>query len=94
MGDSGWFAAYSRDMMAEAIVAMTEHAHAAKPQAEKPFLIAHSFGGLVGLTAAHKYPNCLSALMICDYHIRPDFAHEEWYADRLEAEADAGLYQP
>ena len=85
MGDSDWFAAYSRDMMAEAIVAMTEHAHAATPQAAKPFLIAHSFGGLIGLTAAHKYPTCLSALMICDYHIRPDFAHEEWYADRLEA---------
>ena len=71
MGDSDWFAAYSRDMMAEAIVAMTEHAHAATAASRKAvFDKSAQFCGLIVLTAAHKYPTCLSALMICDYHIR------------------------
>lgn len=85
MGDSDWFDAYSREMMAEAIITMTDHAHAATPQAPKAALVAHSFGGLIGVTAAHNFPSHLSALMVCDHHVRPSYAHEEWYADRLVA---------
>ena len=77
MGDSGWLKAYSRHGMADAIAAMIRHRAFTTP----PALIAHSFGGMVGLHVAHAHPASIAALMICDYHVRPPHIHHEWYAD-------------
>ncbi len=75
MGDGGWLADYSRDIMADAIIAMVRDANFTG----KPAIIAHSFGGLIGMIAAHHYADEIAALMICDFHVKPPHAHEEWF---------------
>ncbi len=80
MGDSGWLRAYSREIMAEAVITIIR----AAGLRTKPALIAHSFGGLTGLLAAHHYADELVALMICDFHVRPLEIHNEWFADTTE----------
>lgn len=81
MGDGGWLPDYSREILADAIIAMVRHADLPS----KPAVIAHSFGGLVGLISAHRHPEALAALMICDFHIRPPELHEEWFEQITES---------
>lgn len=86
MGDSGWLQKYNREIMADALITMIRDAGFAS----KPAIIAHSMGGLVSLICASHYHEELAALMICDYYVRPEYAHEEWYMDKDEN----GDYQP
>ncbi|MGI9440388.1 MAG: alpha/beta fold hydrolase [Parvibaculales bacterium] len=75
MGDSGWLPAYSREIMADALMAMVRDAQFVRP----PAIVAHSFGGLIGMIMAKNYAPEIAALMICDFHIRPKELHEEWF---------------
>ena len=84
MGDSGWLQKYDRDIMAEGLIAMIRSAGFSS----KPAIIAHSMGGMVSLMCAHKFPEELAALMICDYYVRPPHLHEEWY---MEEDAEGNL---
>jgi pimeloyl-ACP methyl ester carboxylesterase len=77
MGDSGWLQAYSREIMAEAVVTMVRDAGFGA----KPALIGHSMGGMVSLITSHIYPQDFAALMICDFYVKPPHAHEEWYME-------------
>ena len=65
MGDSGWREKYT----------VTDRANEAKAVAEqlgmmrdnkKPFLVCHSYGGSVGLTAAEKEEDGWGGLIVCD----------------------------
>jgi pimeloyl-ACP methyl ester carboxylesterase len=80
MGDSGWLQKYDRDIMADGVMAMVR----AAGFTAKPAIIAHSMGGMVSLLCAHNYHQELAALMICDYYVRPPYAHEEWYMEKDE----------
>ncbi len=78
MGDSDWLDAYSREIKADSIRAMIEQAQFSS----KPVLIAHSYGGFVALIAAHHHTDKITALMLCDFAIKPPEHHEEWYDGR------------
>ncbi len=88
MGESGWLESYSREIMAEAMITMIRDAGFTS----KPAFIAHSFGGMISLLTAHHYGDELSALMICDFHVKPPEAHHEWYAD-IKASRPTRVYQ-
>ena len=77
MGDSGWLDAYSRDIMAEGVIAAARAAGFTR----KPALVAHSFGGMIGLIAASRHADELAALLLCDFLVRPPETHVEWYTD-------------
>jgi len=80
MGDSGWLAAYKREIMAEAVITMIRDANFPS----KPALIGHSMGGMVSLMTAHMFAQELAALMICDFYVKPPHAQEEWYMEEDE----------
>lgn len=77
MGDSDWQAHYSREDFADALGAVLAHAKLSAP----PILVTHSFGSLVGILTAQRFPARVGALMICDFLIRPPAQHVEWFAD-------------
>ncbi len=77
MGESGWLDAYSREIMAEAIITMIRDANFVS----KPAFVAHSFGGMLSLITAHHYAAELAALMICDFHVKSPENHYEWYGE-------------
>ncbi len=78
MGDSDWLEHYSREIMAEAVIETVRQSGFDS----KPALVAHSFGGMIGVVASHLYGNELAATLICDYISPPPEYHEEWYSDR------------
>jgi pimeloyl-ACP methyl ester carboxylesterase len=80
MGDSGWLKDYKREIMAEALITMVRDAGFIG----KPAIIGHSMGGMVSLITSHLYHSELAAVMICDYYVRPPYAHEEWYMEEDE----------
>ena len=88
MGDSGWLDAYSRDIMADAVMTMIRAAGFTRA----PGLIAHSFGGFISLLAAAGHANELAGLMICDFTVHPPEGHTEWYAD-IEAPRPTRIYE-
>ena len=88
MGDSGWLDAYSRDIMADAVMTMIRAAGFTRA----PGLIAHSFGGFISLLAAAGHANELAGLMICDFTVHPPEGHTEWYAD-IEAPRPMRIYE-
>ncbi len=80
MGDSDWLKHYTRDIMAEAVITMVRDVGFKT----KPAIVGHSMGGMVSLMTAHLYHDELAALMICDFHVKPPHAHEEWYMEEDE----------
>ena len=88
MGDSGWLDAYSRDIMADAVMEMIRAAGFTRA----PGLIAHSFGGFISLLAADRHSDELAGLMICDFTVHPPESHTEWYAD-VEAARPTRVYE-
>ena len=65
MGDSGWRESYTvRDRVDEA-KAVAEHLGMTRLN-KKPFLVCHSYGGSVGLSAAEEESGCWGGLIVCD----------------------------
>jgi pimeloyl-ACP methyl ester carboxylesterase len=65
MGDSGWRERYSFPLLVEEMLAACEAAGLFKA-AEKPMVVAHSFGGLVAACAAASHGHRFRAMMIVD----------------------------
>lgn len=70
MGDSDWRETYSFDSFADELIAVAEHA-GLFDHAEKPVMVAHSFGGMVGIVAATKAGERFRGGIIVDTHIEP-----------------------
>ena len=65
MGDSGWRESYTvLDRVDEAKAVATQLGMTR--QNKKPFLVCHSYGGSVGLTAAEKEAELWGGLIVCD----------------------------
>ena len=65
MGDSGWRESYTvLDRVDEAKAVATQLGMTR--QNKKPFLVCHSYGGSVGLTAAEKEAELWGGLVVCD----------------------------
>lgn len=65
MGDSGWREKYSVSDRADEAKAVAEHLGMMREN-KKPFLVCHSYGGSVGLTAAEKEGHDWGGVIICD----------------------------
>ena len=78
MGDSDWLPEYSREIMAEAVIETVRQSGFNG----KPALVAHSFGGMVGVVASDLYSEEIAGSLICDYIAPPPKFHQEWYGDR------------
>lgn len=70
MGDSGWREAYSLDQFAREQLAVCEHAGMFVP-AEKPIIVAHSFGGFVTIVTGGRYGERLAGTIIVDSPVNP-----------------------
>ena len=80
MGDSGTRSSYDIPMRAREIFAIADHLGMIGGKAS-PFLIAHSYGGAVGLEAMERFGSAFGGLVVCDMMVmRPDklaFFHQE-----------------
>ena len=70
MGDSGWREKYSIVQFSEEQMAVCAHSGLFS-KAEKPILIAHSFGGFVTLQTGADHSDQFSGIIIVDSPIRP-----------------------
>jgi pimeloyl-ACP methyl ester carboxylesterase len=70
MGDSGWRESYSMDLFARELIAVCDDA-GFFTHAEKPIVIAHSFGGFVAILAGAEYGQRLTGVVIVDSPVNP-----------------------
>lgn len=70
MGDSGWRDAYTFSSFAAEQVAVSEAAGLFE-HAQKPLIVAHSFGGLISLVTAIQHGERFGGAVIVDSHIEP-----------------------
>lgn len=70
MGDSDWREAYDMDSFSQDQLAIGEAA-GLFDHAEKPILVAHSFGGFVTLNTASKYGDQFGGVVIVDSPVHP-----------------------
>ncbi len=70
MGDSDWRSSYDMDTFASDQMAVAEDAGLFR-QAEKPIIVAHSFGGFVSMYTGGKYSNRFNGVIIIDSPVRP-----------------------
>jgi pimeloyl-ACP methyl ester carboxylesterase len=73
-GDSGWRTNYSGELFSQEIMAVCEAAQLG----EKPFLVAHSFGGFVGLETGHRFGDQLGGIIFADFTVEPPERYVEW----------------
>ncbi|MEM7020686.1 MAG: alpha/beta hydrolase, partial [Pseudomonadota bacterium] len=73
MGDSAWRDNYVRETFADDIWGVCEHAGM-----QRPIIAAHSFGGLVGMIAAHQHSQNMNGMVYMDYVPLPPERHVEW----------------
>ena len=73
-GDSAWRANYSGEIFAEEIMAVCEAAELG----EMPFIVAHSFGGFVGLETGHYFGEKLGGIVFADFTVEPPERYIEW----------------
>ena len=66
-GESSDPGVISYDLMAKDVKEFIE-----KMKLEKPYLVGHSDGAIVGLTVAYTYPDLLGGLVSCGANSRPD----------------------
>ena len=100
MGDSDYRYEYSVDGYADEVLAVCE----AAGLDERVVLVAHSFGGLIGLTAANRWPERFAGLVLLDSGVRAPEEEEpnrppmggagKVYPDRATAEARFRLQPP
>lgn len=77
-GDSGWRTAYSGESFAREVMAVCR----AADLGEKPMIVAHSFGGFVGLETAHRYGDQLGGVVFADFTVAPRSQYVEWGKQR------------
>ena len=65
MGDSGWRESYTVLDRVDEAKAVATHLGMTR-QNKKPFLVCHSYGGSVGLSAAEKEAELWGGLVVCD----------------------------
>ncbi|WP_084397879.1 alpha/beta fold hydrolase [Henriciella aquimarina] len=70
MGDSGWREAYTFSGFCAEQIAVCEDA-GLFDHAQKPVIVAHSFGGLVSLLTAIEHGDRFAGAIIVDSHIEP-----------------------
>ena len=73
-GDSGWREAYTGEVFAREVMAVADAAQLG----EKPFVVAHSFGGFVALETGHYYGRELGGIVFCDFTVNPPEDYVEW----------------
>ncbi len=72
MGDSGWRDEYNEQVRVRDLMGVCEQ-FGLFDLDEKPFILAHSYGGRIGTAAVTKYPEKFNGLIICDLMIiRPE----------------------
>jgi len=79
-GDSEWREAYSGETFAKEVMAVCSDANLG----EKPIVVAHSFGGFVGLETAHHYGDQLRGVVFADFTVAPRAQYVEWGNQRAE----------
>ncbi len=79
-GDSGWREKYSGEFFAKEVMAVCE----AASLGEKPFVVAHSFGGFVALETGHYFGHKLGGIIFADFTISPPEQYLEW-GNQIEA---------
>ncbi|MFP6807408.1 MAG: alpha/beta hydrolase [Pseudomonadales bacterium] len=73
-GDSGWRERYSGKIYADDVMAVCKAANLG----EKPYIVAHSFGGFVGLEAGHYFGEQLGGIVFADFTVSPADEYTEW----------------
>ena len=73
-GDSGWRQKYTGELFAQEVKAVCDHAGLG----ERPFIVAHSFGGFVALETGHRYGKDLGGILFMDFTISPPEQYIEW----------------
>jgi len=79
-GDSGWRAAYSGESFAEEVMAVCREAELG----QNPIIVAHSFGGFVGLETAYRYGAQLGGIVFADFTVAPRSQYVEWGKQRQQ----------
>ena len=79
-GDSEWREAYSGKLFAEEVMAVCNAAQLG----EKPFVVAHSFGGFVGLETGHYFGDSLGGIIFADFTVEPPEKYVEWGKQKEE----------
>lgn len=73
-GDSGWREKYSGEIFAKEVAAVCKAARLG----EKPFVVAHSFGGFVALEAGYEFGDELGGILFADFTVMPPENYNEW----------------
>ena len=73
-GGSDWRPTYTGDLLAREAMAVSE----AAMLGERPFVVAHSFGGFVALETGHRYGQTLGGIIFADFTINPPEQYIEW----------------
>lgn len=73
-GDSGWRDVYTGELYAKEVKAVCD----AAKLGEKPFVVAHSFGGFVALETGHYFGEQLGGIIFADFTVRPPEEYTEW----------------
>jgi pimeloyl-ACP methyl ester carboxylesterase len=73
-GDSGWREKYSGELFAKEVRAVAE----AASLGEKPFVVAHSFGGFVALETGHHFGKDFGGIIFADFTVFPPEQYVEW----------------
>jgi len=72
MGDSGARDDYPESVRVDELMAVAKHTQLFNG-VQKPTIIAHSYGGRIGLEAVQQYPDAFAGIVICDLMIiRPE----------------------
>lgn len=66
-GDSGWRERYSAAQFAGEVMAVASSAG----MVPRPYVMGHSFGGVVALEAGHQYGEDLAGVVLVDFTIQP-----------------------
>jgi pimeloyl-ACP methyl ester carboxylesterase len=73
-GNSGWREKYSGEIYAKEVKAVCEAAELG----DKPFVVAHSFGGYVALETGHHFGSELGGIIFGDFTVSPPEEYTEW----------------
>ena len=79
-GDSAWRKQYSGALFAEEVLAVCK----AAKLGPNPYVIGHSFGGMVALESGHLYGDQLGGIILMDFTIRPEHSEDDIHEFRKQ----------